>query len=131
MDAPAPTEVWMVTARTGRAGVTGTLALEALGLVFREESGRFDPFEFPFADIRKVRRNPGSPVLLVFTEQGGRKPVMFWFTPPPNLETAAGGHFFRKHRAKRNSAGRLVQANERRREELKEWVVAVQRGLSR
>lgn len=92
-----PATVWMVHKRTGRQGVRGDLILKGRELVFRPEiRGAKRDLDLlgetvlPLADIRKVSRTRGSPVLEVRTRTTGVPPVvLFFFARPPDMYSSA------------------------------------------
>jgi hypothetical protein len=124
---PEPVTVWMVHARTGLAGVKGTLHLEDRVLVFRPAGGRSAETVIPARDVRKVRRAPGSPVLEVETSISGAPPIIgFYFVKPPPLTPPTEGYRpFGRFLARRRAIATLRGGNAAHREDVETWVVAV------
>jgi hypothetical protein len=97
--------VWMVPLREGTKEYKGVLRLEPPNLVFTERRDG-DRVEFPLAEIRRVRRVRGSPVMRVAVgDKPNRHEVAFYFSQPPPLKpTATSGT------AKRTTFGPLGSA---------------------
>jgi hypothetical protein len=140
---PKPVTVW--TVRLERGGdmkdAKGRLSLEAGSLTFASESGRRDE-RVSFADIRKVKRTLGSPVLLVeHLDAGAKRVLAFYFVQPPPLpkvhpsaerpedltrpnplETFRS----RKSRARRRNAGYLTASHRVTADVVKAWKAAIE-----
>ena len=134
-DAPAPeedaedlepSEVWMVSRETGQQGWAGIIRLDRDVFTFQPLDGGA-PRSFPLEDIRKVHRVVGSPVLEVKMAPGAQiRLVGFYFIPPPNLQTEPGARF-KKRTARRRAILTLRVANQGKRNEIRDWVVAIRR----
>jgi hypothetical protein len=124
---PEATTVWMVHARTGLEGVKGTLSLEDGVLVFRPAGGRSAQTVLPAAQIRRVRRAPGSPVLEVEIAVKGGPPIIgFYFIKPPPLTPPTEGYRpFGRFLARRRAIASLRAGNTTYREDVGGWVEAV------
>ena len=120
-DVIAPTTVWAVRIGVSNEDAEGTLSLEDGHLVFTLEEGLLD---IPLADVRRVRRVRGSPILLVDQEEGNRVArFAFYFAKPPPLEPQ-GKTTRRKNR--RQSMGYLGLANRDKKELVAEWAKAIE-----
>lgn len=121
--------VWMVHARTTLDGVRGVLSLESRALVFRPEGGRSAETVIPLANVRRVRRAPGSPVLEARVAiPGGPSVIGFYFVQPPSLSPPAEGfRLFSRYLARRRAIGKLRAGNAMKRREVERWVQAVRR----
>jgi hypothetical protein len=83
------TVVWMVPLREGAKEYKGVLALEPPNLVFTERRDG-ERVELPLAEIRRVRRVRGSPVMRVaLGDKPNRHEVAFYFSQPPPLKPTA------------------------------------------
>jgi len=122
--------VWMVHARTTLDGVKGVLSLEQRALVFRPDGGRSAETVIPLADVRRVRRAPGSPVLEVRVGIGGSPSVIgFYFVQPPPLSPPTEGfRLFSRYLARRRAIVKLRGGNAVKRREVEQWVRAVRGG---
>jgi hypothetical protein len=131
--------VWAVELGRGSslADLQGTLALEAEVLSFDpREEGR-PARRIRFADIRKVKRLRGSPVLLVVhADQGGIAQTAFYFIQPPPLDppvrtTTSPFSFGRssKRKERRRNVGYLTASNQRKKEELRAWEAALRTAM--
>ena len=120
--------VWMFHAAGPSEGRKGTLSLDAGAVVFRSaQQGRR---EFPFHQIRKVRRVRGSPVLeLHLRPSGGPRLVGFYFVQPPSLQAQEDSGVFAKRRLRRTAAFSLMRLNAVKRDEIEGWVDAISRAL--
>jgi hypothetical protein len=86
-----PVTVWMVHLRRGAApaDVKGILALHQEALVFTHSDGD-GASRFPCAKITRVKRNRGTPILLIDWDEGGiRRTTAFYFVRPPPLNPEA------------------------------------------
>ena len=120
-------EVWMVHARTTLDGVKGVLSLEGRALVFRPDGGRSAETLIPLADLRRVGRAPGSPVLEVrIAISGGPSVIGFYFVQPPPLSPPTEGfRLFSRYLARRRAIVKLRGGNAMKRKEVEAWVQAV------
>jgi hypothetical protein len=121
--------VWMVNARTGLQGRQGRLRLAGTRLVFEPRSNSFGDTVLQVAEIKKVRRVRGSPVLEVSVDRPDFPELTgFYFVKPPDLrENEAGSFlpFFGRRRARKSSLNVLRGANVRTRDEIEDWVRAI------
>jgi hypothetical protein len=86
-----PVTVWMVHLRRGAepADVKGILALQQDALVFTHADVDAAT-RFTFAKITRVKRNRGTPILLIHWDEGGvRRTTAFYFVQPPPLNAEA------------------------------------------
>ena len=134
---PEPTTVWAVDLiREPKKDRQGTLSLEGSQLVFEPRSSTASALRIPLESIRRVRRLRGSPVMLVLHARSGTNlETAFYFVQPPPLEPVVGERdrptvlsFGRgsKRRARRQNVGYLGMGNRQKRDEIDEWVRAVQ-----
>jgi hypothetical protein len=87
MDDVNPTTVWMVHLRDGVEPKEdkGRLSLDDEALVFLSER-TLNVDRFPYVDIRKAKRQRGSPILMLsWQEEGERRSTAFYFAQPPPL----------------------------------------------
>jgi hypothetical protein len=88
---PEPTTVWAVRLGVSNDDFKGTLALEPADLVFTHQD---TSVRIKVADIRKVKRTRGSPVLTVEaasdTADGKPARYAFFFAPPPPIKPPPG-----------------------------------------
>jgi hypothetical protein len=119
----------MVSARTGLDGRRGRLQLNDRGLVFRPESDRFGENVFPLADINRVRRARGSPVLEIHVDvHDNPRIVAFYFVKPPPVRLPDDRfRLFPRYSARRAAIAALRKGNAARREEVIGWVQAIER----
>ena len=125
---PTSSTVWMVHARTGSDGIKGTLSLEGGSVVFRPRyGGEGSAAVFPLAELRRVHRVLGSPVLeLRMRGSGpGPSPVGFYFAQPPSLKAQEDARLMGRNRAKREAAMTLVQWNAVKKDEILRWVRSI------
>jgi hypothetical protein len=90
---PEPITVWMVHLGRGRdpQEVKGVLALHADTLVFTHarEGGTT---RFPLAQVRRARRNRGTPILMVeWVDREVKRSTAFYFVKPPPLHPEERG----------------------------------------
>jgi hypothetical protein len=87
---PAPTTVWAVDLGRGASleEVKGSLSLSSDALIFTPRDEARPERRFPLAEITRIRRLRGSPVLLVIRPGDGGDPqrTAFYFVQPPPLE---------------------------------------------
>jgi hypothetical protein len=122
---PEPVKVWM--ARPGREdSPAGTLSVAESTLWF-EGSGT--TIRVPGADIVKVRRARGSPVITVSWEEGGeRREAAFYFVEPEPLGWSAEPPWVPGRGLDRTLAlMRLREANKQLKPVVKEWTQAIRR----
>jgi hypothetical protein len=80
------TVVWMVPLREGAKEYKGVLSLDPPNLVFTERRDG-ERVELPLAEMRRVRRVRGSPVMRVAVgDKPNRYEVAFYFSQPPPLK---------------------------------------------
>lgn len=136
---PEPVNVWLVPlGRNNQEEVAGTLSLESAALVFDIHGGGVE--QLPFAQIKKVGRVHGSPILmLTHLADGEVLRTAFYFSKPPPVpsrrsargsdERPAGlGSMVRrsgKRRGQRSNAGYLTSSNIMKKELVVEWTAAV------
>lgn len=133
---PEPVTVWAVELHVSRAERKGTLSLEEGALRFVPASGGAE-VRISCADIVKVRRLRGSPVLMV-VHRGDRGPgrTAFYFAQPPPLEPATSDLLAErgplramrrdtKRKARRRNVGYLGLYGREKKSELLEWERAV------
>jgi len=134
---PEPTTVWAVDlVREPKKDRQGTLSLENGQLVFEPRSSTASAVRIPLDAIRRVRRVRGSPVMLVVhAGSASTLETAFYFVQPPPLEPVVGKRdrptvlsFGRgsKRRARRENVGYLGMGNRQKRDEIDEWVRAVE-----
>lgn len=142
---PEPITVWMVELDLGPDDVKGALALQPAALVFTYTSGDRTR-TIRLADIRRVKRIMGSPVLLVRSIEADTKRITaFYFTKPPALhpkEPDAGepaptllGQRGRsgqpsRRKQRRTNAGYLASASNEVSEDLHTWAKEVRAAVS-
>jgi hypothetical protein len=121
--------VWMVSARTGLEGRKGQLTLRDRALVFVPESGQYGNSEFKLADISRVRRARGSPVLEIHLElPDAPRIVGFYFVEPPPIRLPDDRfRLFPRYLARRSAIRALSKGNNLRREEVIEWFEDIER----
>jgi len=121
----SPSTVWMVNRETGPDGWRGTINLEQEALVFRPADGG-RPREYAYAQMRRVRRVRGSPVLEVKLQPtGDLKIVGFFFVQPPSLDPEQSpGKIMRKRRVRVAAVGKLHRWNLVKKDEIEDWVRA-------
>ena len=123
--------------------VKGTLELSEAALLFTPLDETRPGLRIPLADIQKVRRLHGSPVLMVErTLAAGRRRTAFYFAQPPPLgallgtapsERPGGLGAFRspKRKARRDNVNYLGLSNRDKKPVLAEWVRAVREAVAR
>jgi hypothetical protein len=121
--------VWMVNARTGLEGRKGQLMLQDRTLVFRPESERFGDSRFDVADVRRVRRAMGSPVLEIHLDlPDAPRIVGFYFVqPPPARLPDDKFRLLPRYMARRSAIAALRKGNAMKREEVIEWLEEIER----
>jgi hypothetical protein len=137
---PEPMTVWAVEMHLGPLEREGTLSLEPDALRFSPaSSGR--EIRIPLADVAKARRLRGSPVLLIVHRTGGQTfRTAFYFVQPPPLAPLLGKEqhaperlslFPRntRRRARRQNVGYLSFSNRAKKEEVREWELALREAL--
>jgi hypothetical protein len=142
-DVLEPTAAWMVQLELSTDDVEGTLALE-------EEALRFTTWDeqtrtIPLADVTKVKRIFGSPVLLVHSTEGGRqRHTAFYFRKPPPLQPPEPsiddapsliGPFNRtkptsKRRQRRANASYLATASTSASEQVRDWLLETRKAVA-
>ena len=108
--------VWAVRLGTLDEGAKGRLELRPAELVFTAEKAG-PTLRIPLAEIRRVRRTLGSPVMVV---HHGKDAVAFYFAQPPRLRFA--GESSRRPRDRMSSIAYLAGRNPTRRDQVKGWV---------
>ncbi len=127
---PKASTVWMINARTGRMGWKGELTLTERRLVFEPTSKNNGEVAIELADVRRVRRVMGTPVLEVKLSTPNRlalEIVGFYFTKPPSLDDPEDVRFFKRRVARRRSLIALRQANVGKKQDIADWVEAINR----
>jgi hypothetical protein len=122
---PEPVNVWM--ARPGRDDTpSGVLSLGESTLWF-EGSGT--TIRVPVADIVKVRRARGSPVITMWwAEEGEHREMAFYFVEPGPIEWSAEPPWVPGRGLDRTiSLMRLREANRQLKPLVKEWTEAIRR----
>jgi hypothetical protein len=140
---PEPAPVWMVQLELSTEDIEGTLALDDQALRFTswDEQRR----TIALADVTKVKRIFGSPVLLVHTTEAGRqRHTAFYFRKPPPLQPAEPtiddpptliGPFNRskptsKRRQRRANASYLASASTSASDEVREWMLETRKAVA-
>ncbi len=134
---PEAVTVWVVELSPGLAAQErrGTLSLRSDVIAFVPSDGS-ENLLIPLAQVRKVRRLRGSPVLVVAHDAGGRAVrTAFYFVQPPPLEDFRGEGperpaplGFRKssrRRARRQNIGYLGTWNRQLKADIEEWEHAI------
>jgi hypothetical protein len=133
----------MVQLELSTEDIEGTLALddEALRFTSWDEQRR----TIALANVTKVKRILGSPVLLVHTTEDGRvRHTAFYFRKPPPLKPPEAtiddaptliGPFNRskppsKRRQRRANASYLASASTSASEEVRDWLLATRRAVA-
>jgi hypothetical protein len=121
--------VWMVSARTGLEGRKGQLLLKDQTLVFQPESRSYGQSVFRFADVRRVRRAKGSPVLEIHLDlPDSPRIVAFYFVQPPPMRLPDDKfRLFPRYFARRSAIAKLRKGNAMMREEVIEWTEEIER----
>ena len=117
--------VWAV--RLGlldQAETKGTLALEPDAISFVPETSGAD-IRIPFADVRRVTRSIGSPVLIV---ERSSSAVAFYFAEPPPLRFRS--EVSRKTKGRLRAISYLRGRNRTKREQVKQWVERIREAVS-
>ena len=122
----APVTVWAVRIGVSNEDAEGTLALEETHLVFSIAEGSL---RIPLAEIGKVKRVLGSPVLMV--DQKGAKPARFafFFVKPPPLEPQ--GPRQSKRKARRQGTAYLSTKNRSKKAVVVDWERDVRAAVGR
>lgn len=138
---PSPVTVWAVELEPGSRleEVQGSLALETEALVFTPRDRRGSERRYPLAEVARVRRLRGSPVLLIVhesTTRGPRRTAFYFVQPPPLvppdesrkavLGPLAGGS---SRKVRRRNASYLGFSNREKKQVLREWEQAVQAAM--
>jgi hypothetical protein len=120
----ASARVWAVRISVSTEDAEGTLSLETDHLIFSIEEGTL---RIPLAEVTKVRRVRGSPVLMVDQMREGRDPARFafFFVKPPPLEPEGRTS---KRRTRRKSTAYLSTQNQNKKDLVKAWEEAVKKG---
>ena len=130
---PAPTTVWAVELgpRSSLEEVKGSLSMTSDGLVFTPRDERRPTQTLAFAEIARVRRLRGSPVLMVVSRgANGTARTAFYFAQPPPLErpdettsrpTPFGLGRTTKRKVRRQNVSYLGAWNAEKKELLREW----------
>ncbi|HZD80328.1 MAG TPA: hypothetical protein VE646_09855 [Actinomycetota bacterium] len=134
---PEPITVWAVELGRSPNDRKGTLTLREDGLHFEPGDGSRE-ISIALAELRKVRRLRGSPVLMVaHLEEGRIRRTAFYFVQPPPLEpsrdqppervpnlfSSMGKHS--RRRIRRDNAGYLGLWNREKKRAVAEWADAV------
>lgn len=134
-----PVRVWAVELGLGPVlEREGTLSLGTEALRF-EPSERGSAIALPLAEIERVRRLRGSPVLMVVSRRGGeRRRTAFYFVPPPPLPSAAPEQEPRlaipmlrspRRKARRRNVSYLGLMNREKKELIVAWERAVREAV--
>ena len=107
--------VWAVRLGTLEEGRKGVLRLEPEAISFVPEKEGSD-IRVPLSEVQRVRRPPGSPVLIVEREASA---VAFYFVEPPPLRFRS--EVSRKAKGRLKSISYLRARNRTKREEVKRW----------
>jgi hypothetical protein len=125
-----PSDVWMVSRETGPQGWAGTISLERDAFLFLPMDGGARR-SFPLAEIRKVHRVVGSPVLEIrMAPPATTRLIGFYFIRPPDLATEPGARM-KKRTARRRAVLTLRVANQGKRDEIRDWVAAIRKAMSK
>jgi hypothetical protein len=141
---PRAVTVWAVELARGidPDEVKGTLELSDAALLFTPLDEARPGLRIGLADVQKVRRLRGSPVLMVErTVSGDPRRTAFYFAQPPPLsallgtapERPTGLAVFRspKRKARRDNVNYLGLTNREKKETLAEWVRAVREAIAK
>lgn len=120
--------VWMVHARTGLNGLKGTLSLGRGKLLFHPETTRTGDTVVALADVKRVRRAWGTPVLEVYTDSDRHPPVVaFYFVQPPDLSRRHDSvNPVRRFAARREALRKLRLGNSMKKAEVDGWARAIE-----
>ena len=130
---PAPITVWAVDLGRGSSleEVKGSLSLSSDALIFTPRDETRPERRFGLAEITKIRRLRGSPVLVVLRQGEGREPLRtaFYFVQPPPLErpnddtrpTPLGIGRNTKRKVRRQNVNYLGLWNKEKKAVLVEW----------
>lgn len=134
---PAAVTVWAVELGRGPEDRKGLLSLEADALRFEAAEGS-SRIVIPFAQLHKVKRLHGSPVLMtVHREEGRIMRTAFYFVQPPPLDPTksrrpeqppnAFSAMTRpsKRKRKRENAGYLGLWNREKKQLVADWADAI------
>ena len=119
----------------------GRLSLEGDALRFEPSTEGAATLALPFADVTKVRRLRGSPVLMVVCHLGGRevRTAFYFVQPPPLTAFTEGGTDTRmslpmlrnpKRKARRDNVGYLGLMNREKKDALESWERAVRAAVA-
>lgn len=123
-------QVWMLSSDTGPEGIEGSLALEEDRLVFRPK-GDTQTTTIRLADVRRVRRVIGSPILDIRLRSAtGPSRYGFYFVQPPSLQPQEGLRPTRPRTARRKAAVQLMVSNPLKKDEIKRWVKAMRTAMA-
>jgi hypothetical protein len=142
---PDTVTVWMVQLDVSPEDVEGTLELTAATVRFAPAAGG-SPHDIALADVSRVKRIWGSPVLLVHSVEGGqRHATAFYFSKPPPLHPPAPagdeppptliGPFNRnrppsKRKQRRTNAGYLANASNAVGDDVRVWAREVRAAVA-
>ena len=123
--------------------IKGTLELSEAAVLFTPLDEGRPGLQIPLADILKVRRLRGSPVLMVErTIPTGTRRTAFYFVQPPPLNALLGTETPQrpsglgmlrspKRKARRDNVNYLGLSNREKKAALSEWVRAVREAVAR
>ena len=114
-----PTTVWAARLGSADEGVKGFLVLETEHVSFTSELSNVE-IRIPLAEVRRVRRVHGSPVMVV---EHGESVVAFYFAQPPPIITTK--HPLDRRRQRGTSVNYLGGVNAEKRKDIKRWVRAI------
>jgi hypothetical protein len=114
------TIVWLISSRTTRDGVKGTLTMTTQGLLFSPTSGAPETL-FRHQEVKRAHRVMTSPVLELKLSGDHPRLVGLYFIEPPPL-TPPGPQLFGRRRARRQAVTTLIGSNASRRDLIDEWV---------
>jgi hypothetical protein len=131
--APSPAtaaRVWLSRLGTAQTSeIEGRLSLTATHLRFDHRRG-VDHEHVPLADIRKVKRPVGSPVLYVEYDRGGeRVRLAFFFAQPPPVDHDVSQ--LRSRRKRSDNAGFMWQQSGNVAALVKSWRTALAEAVRR
>jgi hypothetical protein len=133
----ASVTVWAVDlVRAPKEDTRGTLSVGERAIEFRAAADV--ELTIPFAEVRKVRRLRGSPVLMVVHDREGvRERTAFFFVEPPPLEPPTNQPRpslipgSPRRRVRRHNVNYLGLGNRARRELVADWEARVRAAVSR
>jgi hypothetical protein len=118
--------VWAVRLGTLDQGEKGVMELGETSLTWvPEKIGRAD-ITVPFSDIQRVRRPPGSPVIVV---ERSASALAFYFVEPPPLRFRHEGS--RKAKGRMKSISYLRGRNRTKRDQVKQWAAMIKEAAAR